>query len=75
MSEFFEGSVVLEQNSVGHSFLSGKSACTRGYFTKYFEDASLPSAGTVCEVDVKPLVDGQKPEKRSLRVIYDHLRR
>jgi hypothetical protein len=33
------------------------SNCTLGYIKSYWEKAELPKEGTICEGDVKPLVD------------------
>uniref|UniRef100_A0A8H7XK85 Alpha/beta-hydrolase n=1 Tax=Psilocybe cubensis TaxID=181762 RepID=A0A8H7XK85_PSICU len=49
MSRGFEGSVVLQQNSLGHCSLAAPSPCTQQYVRKYFIDGTLPPAGTVCE--------------------------
>ncbi|KDR74350.1 hypothetical protein GALMADRAFT_141400 [Galerina marginata CBS 339.88] len=57
MSRGFEGSVVLQQNSSGHCSVSAPSVCTQLYVRKYFEDGTLPPAGTVCEVVGKPFPD------------------
>ncbi|KAF2832392.1 alpha/beta-hydrolase [Ophiobolus disseminans] len=57
MSTFFTGSVVLTQNSGGHSSEAIPSKCTRGHIGEYLASAKLPKEGTVCETDKKPLVD------------------
>jgi hypothetical protein len=57
MSTYFEGSVVLTQNSGGHGFASVHSTCTFDHVARYLDTAELPEAGTVCETDQKPLVD------------------
>jgi hypothetical protein len=57
MSTYFEDSVVLTQNSGGHSVMSVKSSCTLGHMKAYFDTGKLPEAGTVCETDSKPLVN------------------
>ncbi|CAO2650028.1 Nn.00g013200.m01.CDS01 [Neocucurbitaria sp. VM-36] len=75
MSQYFEGSVVLEQNSGGHSFASVHSSCTYGHVVDYLNDATLPQEGTVCETDIKPLVDSPEVKKRELPVVHMHLRR
>ncbi|KIY62125.1 alpha/beta-hydrolase [Cylindrobasidium torrendii FP15055 ss-10] len=51
VSASFPGSVVLAQNSGGHSSLSAPSNCSRQYFLDYFLKGSLPEPGTTCEVD------------------------
>ncbi|KAH7383759.1 TAP-like protein-domain-containing protein [Pyrenochaeta sp. MPI-SDFR-AT-0127] len=75
MSQYFEGSVVLEQNSVGHGFTSVLSSCSLGHVLRYLKDGSLPEAGTVCETDTKPLVDSPALQKRSLSTVPMHFRR
>ncbi|KAF2864724.1 TAP-like protein-domain-containing protein [Massariosphaeria phaeospora] len=54
MAQYFAGSVVLSQNSPGHSFQSIDSKCMLGYVATYLADGTLPDAGTVCEVDLTP---------------------
>jgi hypothetical protein len=49
MARYFEGAVVLEQNSVGHSTRAASSDCTAGWIKKYFETGELPEQGTVCQ--------------------------
>ncbi|KAK0630266.1 TAP-like protein-domain-containing protein [Bombardia bombarda] len=50
----FPGSVVLVQNSYGHTSLSAASTCTALHIRAYFQDGTLPAAGTVCEPDTTP---------------------
>ncbi|KAF2015253.1 hypothetical protein BU24DRAFT_491524 [Aaosphaeria arxii CBS 175.79] len=57
MSAYFEGSVVLTQDTPGHSYSTIPSQCTNGHVQAYLEDGTLPGAGTVCKGDKKPLVD------------------
>ncbi|KAJ6602343.1 TAP-like protein-domain-containing protein [Mycena sp. CBHHK59/15] len=52
-SKAFPGSVVLTQDSPGHTSTIAASLCTYGYFRQYFVNGTLPEAGTVCAVDVK----------------------
>ncbi|KAF7340397.1 AB hydrolase-1 domain-containing protein [Mycena venus] len=47
----FPGSVLLTQDSPGHTSLSGSSLCTFGHFREYFLNGILPPPGTVCPVD------------------------
>ncbi|KIY72456.1 alpha/beta-hydrolase [Cylindrobasidium torrendii FP15055 ss-10] len=47
----FPGSVVLTQNSGGHSSLSSPSNCSRKYVLQYFLNGTLPEPDTTCEVD------------------------
>ncbi|KIP07581.1 hypothetical protein PHLGIDRAFT_117972 [Phlebiopsis gigantea 11061_1 CR5-6] len=51
MSSGFAGSVILTQNSTGHTSLSAPSACTADVIRKYVVDGTLPVEGTVCEPD------------------------
>lgn len=37
-----------------HGSISAPSLCTQRYVRKYFQDGSLPPAGTICEVDSQP---------------------
>ncbi|KAH8887118.1 alpha/beta-hydrolase [Thozetella sp. PMI_491] len=53
----FPGSVVLVQNSYGHTSLAAPSTCTARYVREYFQDGKLPPADTVCEADVVPFYD------------------
>ncbi|KAJ6473851.1 TAP-like protein-domain-containing protein [Mycena sanguinolenta] len=52
-SAAFPGSVVLTQDSVGHTSLVAPSSCTYGYFRAYFVNGTLPVPGTVCPVDAE----------------------
>ncbi|KDR84381.1 hypothetical protein GALMADRAFT_237210 [Galerina marginata CBS 339.88] len=56
-SKGFPGSVVLTQDSPGHTSFSIPSNCTLGYVQQYFQNGTLPAAGTVCPVigDLFPL--------------------
>ncbi|KAH8666941.1 proteinase [Xylariales sp. PMI_506] len=51
VSAGFHGSVVLEVNGYGHASISLPSTCTLKFVSAYWNDGSLPRAGTVCEVD------------------------
>ncbi|KAI1505989.1 Alpha/Beta hydrolase protein [Biscogniauxia marginata] len=53
-SEGFPGSVVLVQNSYGHTSLSAASTCTAGYIHSYFQNGTLPAPSTSCEPDIYP---------------------
>lgn len=57
MSTLFEGSVVLTQNSGGHSSSGVRSSCTTRYVIEYLVNGTLPKNGTICQTDKKPLVD------------------
>ncbi|KAF8816536.1 hypothetical protein BYT27DRAFT_7077196 [Phlegmacium glaucopus] len=54
MSRGFNNSVVLTQNSAGHTSVSSPSLCTVKHVRQYFTDGKLPEPGTVCEVDAGP---------------------
>lgn len=54
MSQNFDGSVLLEQDSVGHGSFTAPSKCTRDAIGIYFQRGSLPAAGTVCPADRGP---------------------
>ncbi|KAI2615316.1 alpha/beta-hydrolase [Hypoxylon sp. NC1633] len=56
-SQGFPGSVVLVQNSYGHTSLSAASTCTAGYIRAYFQNGTLPKPGTTCEPDYYPFED------------------
>ncbi|KIP07572.1 hypothetical protein PHLGIDRAFT_117965 [Phlebiopsis gigantea 11061_1 CR5-6] len=47
MFEGFAGSVLLTQNSTGHTSLAAPSTCTDRAILAYFENGTLPAAGTV----------------------------
>ncbi|KIP04825.1 hypothetical protein PHLGIDRAFT_179591 [Phlebiopsis gigantea 11061_1 CR5-6] len=51
MSAGFVGSVLLQQNSTGHTSLSGFSTCTALAIHAYFANGTLPAPGTVCQPD------------------------
>ncbi|KAK4451353.1 TAP-like protein-domain-containing protein [Podospora aff. communis PSN243] len=53
----FPGSVVLVQNSYGHTSLAAASRCTAGWVRGYFREGKMPGAGTVCEGDGVPFGD------------------
>lgn len=59
MSNYFEGSSVVEQKSGGHSTVGVDSSCTLKHMAVYLETGKVPSNDTVCETDKKPLVDDQ----------------
>ncbi|KAH8691642.1 TAP-like protein-domain-containing protein [Talaromyces proteolyticus] len=56
MSKSFPGSVVLEQQSEGHTTISTPSLCVARLIRNYFQTGQLPAAGTLCPVDIKPLI-------------------
>ncbi|EKM52549.1 uncharacterized protein PHACADRAFT_126443 [Phanerochaete carnosa HHB-10118-sp] len=51
MSSGFAGSVLLQQNSTGHTSLSGFSTCTAIVIKEYFNNGTLPAPGTICQPD------------------------
>ncbi|KZV76859.1 hypothetical protein PENSPDRAFT_622357 [Peniophora sp. CONT] len=50
-SSLFPGSALLTQNSTGHISMSATSNCTTSVVASYFADATLPTDGTVCQVE------------------------
>ena len=62
MSKGYPGSVVLTQNSTGHTSGSVYSSCTIGHIRKYFQTGELPEKGTVCEPDEMPFGSGKESE-------------
>ena len=54
MSKGYPGSVVLTQNSSGHTSNSVYSSCTVAHIRTYFHTGELPKEGTVCEADELP---------------------
>ncbi|KAI0599616.1 alpha/beta-hydrolase [Biscogniauxia sp. FL1348] len=58
-SQGFPGSVILVQNSYGHTSLSAASSCTAGYIYSYFQNGTLPAPGTTCEPDMLPFEETQ----------------
>lgn len=54
MSEYFEGSAVLLQNSTGHTTFSVPSSCVEGHLVAYLRNATLPGNGTICQPDFQP---------------------
>ncbi|KAK0243686.1 Alpha/Beta hydrolase protein [Armillaria nabsnona] len=53
ISSAFPGSVVLAQNSSGHTSLVASSACTSAHVQAYFQNGTLPDDGVVCEVETE----------------------
>ncbi|KAF5361651.1 hypothetical protein D9758_007311 [Tetrapyrgos nigripes] len=47
----FPGSVLLTQDSPGHTSINTVSACTQQHLAAYFANGTLPEEGTVCELD------------------------
>ncbi|KAF8890364.1 hypothetical protein BD779DRAFT_1610817 [Infundibulicybe gibba] len=71
MSKGFPGSVVLTQDSPGHSSISCPSTCTQKYVRGYFVDGTLPPVDKICPVTRGPferqrLQDQDGPEGQTL---------
>ncbi|KAJ7259781.1 alpha/beta-hydrolase [Mycena rebaudengoi] len=47
----FPGSVVLTQDCTGHTSTAAQSTCTYLQLRQYFQNGTLPKAGTVCPID------------------------
>lgn len=54
MASGFEGSVVLEQDSVGHGSLWPAGNCMWSHVKTYVDTGKLPPAGVVCEPLCRP---------------------
>ncbi|KAH9859141.1 alpha/beta-hydrolase [Lenzites betulinus] len=61
----YGGSALLVQNSYGHCSLAAPSLCTAKHIQAYMVNGTLPSPGTVCEVDELPFV-GSVQDVRAL---------
>ncbi|RNJ55340.1 hypothetical protein D7B24_008771 [Verticillium nonalfalfae] len=57
----FPGSVVLVQNSYGHTSLAAPSNCTQSYINTYFQEGTLPSPGTECDEPFLPFEMANSP--------------
>ncbi|PBK88208.1 alpha/beta-hydrolase [Armillaria gallica] len=67
-SSAFPGSVVLTQNSSGHTSLVASSTCTYAYAQAYFQNGTLPDDGVVCEVETELFsTSSYTPLRRSFR--------
>ncbi|KAK0100486.1 hypothetical protein ONS95_008435 [Cadophora gregata] len=53
-AEGFPGSVVMIQDSYGHTTLSCPSRCTARTIRAYFQNGTLPPNGTICPADMVP---------------------
>jgi pimeloyl-ACP methyl ester carboxylesterase len=59
MARKYKGSVVLEQDAVGHCALTaGLGPCVMGHVNRYFNQGALPEAGTVCPGGCRPFDEG-----------------
>ncbi|KAF5861315.1 hypothetical protein ETB97_000431 [Aspergillus alliaceus] len=56
MSQSFPGSVVLQQDSEGHSTAAAPSLCVSQLIRQYFQTGSLPAPDTVCEPVLRPFI-------------------
>lgn len=56
MSQKFPGSVVLRQDSEGHTSGASPSLCIAKGIRQYFQSGELPDVDVVCEADMKPLL-------------------
>ncbi|KAF1365712.1 alpha/beta-hydrolase [Lizonia empirigonia] len=55
MSRLFPGSVLLTQDSIGHTSLAATSKCTSRNVQQYLS-GTLPTANTTCEVESVPFI-------------------
>lgn len=62
MSKGYPGSMVLTQNSTGHTSGSVYSSCTIDHIRRYFHTGELPKKGTVCEPDELPFGNASESE-------------
>ncbi|KAE8356830.1 proteinase [Aspergillus coremiiformis] len=56
MSQIFPGSVVLQQDSEGHSTAAAPSLCVSRSIRRYFQTGELPAPGTVCAPELRPFI-------------------
>ncbi|KAF7308918.1 Abhydrolase-4 domain-containing protein [Mycena kentingensis (nom. inval.)] len=79
-SKGLNGSVVLTQDSIGHTSISGASVCTAKYVREYFFNGSLPPVDTVCPVvtplfpgsaEVEKLDTGSKEDSELLKAVVE----
>ncbi|KAK0492506.1 TAP-like protein-domain-containing protein, partial [Armillaria luteobubalina] len=52
-STAFPESVVLTQNSSGHTSIVASSTCISAYVQAYFQNGTLPDDGVICEVETE----------------------
>ncbi|KAI1744717.1 hypothetical protein F4680DRAFT_233836 [Xylaria scruposa] len=72
-SQGFPGSVILVQNSYGHTSLSAPSTCTAKYIRNYFQHGQLPQPGTTCDPDYYPFQDITSEGKNELATALNQL--
>ncbi|GLI79925.1 hypothetical protein PoHVEF18_008273 [Penicillium ochrochloron] len=63
MTKQFPGSILLEQDSEGHTTIAAPSLCVAKAIRNYFQNGELPAVGTLCEADLKPLVGSRQQVK------------
>ncbi|THX27402.1 hypothetical protein D6D12_05502 [Aureobasidium pullulans] len=57
MAQNFPGSIVLQQDSEGHTSWSSPSLCTAKATRHYFQSGLLPPLNTICKTDNKPFIN------------------
>ncbi|TGJ78896.1 hypothetical protein E0Z10_g9869 [Xylaria hypoxylon] len=72
-SQGFPGSVILVQNSYGHTSLSAASTCTATYIRDYFQHGKLPKPETTCDPDIYPFQDTSPKSEDELAVSINAL--
>nr|GAT60772.1 predicted protein [Mycena chlorophos] len=72
-STLFPGSVLLTQDSPGHTSLTAASTCTHGYMAAYFQNGTLPAAGVVCEPDIALFPNTTASSTKTLVEVNDKL--
>ncbi|PQE07091.1 Peptidase S33 tripeptidyl aminopeptidase-like C-terminal protein [Rutstroemia sp. NJR-2017a BVV2] len=84
MSRRFNGSRLLQQDSVGHLSLSTPSICSARIVRRYFQTGALPEVGKICSVYERPFsLPGNEPSVtlepedhtllEALRAIANHM--
>ncbi|KAJ7219644.1 TAP-like protein-domain-containing protein [Mycena rebaudengoi] len=65
----FPGAVLLTQDSPGHTSTAAQSLCTIQHIGQYFQNGTLPAAGTLCPVDQElfPNPSASTAVRRSIR--------
>jgi len=67
MAAFYEDSVILKQDAVGHGLIVTTSKCTSDYVQQYFKTGELPPPNTICETDFAPFATSPSVKKRGLQ--------
>jgi len=73
MSNKFEGSSVLHQESEGHCSAAGPSMCSAKIIRAYFQTGALPKKGTMCAQDESPFARTQEIAQRKQSGSEDEL--